>query len=205
MLCSCVTGCREGEVSVPLELFEVLPHYDHNHEMKFDKYFFFFFSFTNERLKKRACKMSCPPESVLCGTAFCWNKQLRVFLGMSQWGLHIMWLKFSSGFISGPWLGHSGTWICFVLNHLCLGLFSFWQVNHLPQSPAFWRLQQIFLQLFPVFCSVHLFFPTLSSLSLLMKCTPGHDVATTMFDNGDGAHRVMCSATFTPYKKRIGI
>ena len=43
--------------------------------------------------------------------------------------------RFSIGFRSGLWMGHSNTWICFDLNHsivalaVCLGSLSCWKVN----------------------------------------------------------------------------
>ena len=51
--------------------------------------------------------------------------------------------RFSIGFRSGLWLGHSNTWICFDLNHsivalaVCLGSLSCWKVKLRPSLKSF--------------------------------------------------------------------
>lgn len=85
--------------------------------------------------------------------------------------------RFSIGFRSGLWLGHSNTGICFILNHsivalaLCLGSLSCWKVNLCPSS-----LLQILagflprLSCFWLHPSSHQLWP--ASLSLLKKSSP---------------------------------
>ena len=116
--------------------------------------------------------VSSPPESILCRTIFCCNYNCKSFWGClyqlctsREWHFcpffFVKFLKlcqigellgtaifkschrFSIGFRSGFWLGHSNTWIYFELNHsivalaVCLGLLSCWKVNLRPSLKSF--------------------------------------------------------------------
>ncbi len=92
--------------------------------------------------------------------------------------------RFSMGWRSGDWLGHSRTLMCFFLSHsfvalaVCFGSLSSWNTH---PRPIFNALA------LTVHGPVHRPFDAVQlSCPLSRKTPPKHNVSTSMFDGGDG-------------------
>ena len=101
--------------------------------------------------------------------------------------------RFSIGFRSGLWLGHSNTWICVDLNHsivalaVCFGLLSCWKVKLCPSLKSFADSNRFSSKIVLYFPSSHQFNPVPAE----KKASPQHDAATTMCHGGYGVVRVI--------------
>ncbi len=99
--------------------------------------------------------------------------------------------RFSMGWRSGDWLGHSRTLMCFFLSHsfvalaVCFGSLSCWNTH---PRPIFNALA------LTVHGPVHRPFDAVQlSCPLSRKTPPKHNVSTSMFDGGDGVLGVIGS------------
>lgn len=99
------------------------------------KSYIYFFKLKKKQQKSWPCKIIQTPALILCRTTFncnCFRWDYgRKFLGYGLWAAQDHWDWMASvceqhfsdlsthsiGFGTGLWLGHSNTWICFVLNH----------------------------------------------------------------------------------------
>ncbi len=105
--------------------------------------------------------------------------------------------RFSMGFRSGDWLGHSWTLMCFFLSHsfvalaVCFESLSCWKTHPWPIFNALAGFNALALM---VHGPVHRPFDAVQlSCPLSRKTHPKHNVSTSMFDGGDGVLGVIGS------------
>lgn len=113
--------------------------------------------------------------------------------------------RFSIGFKSGDWLGHSSSFIFFLWNQLrvslavCLGSLSCWNVH-----PRFIFIilvdgSRYFIKNVSAHFSIHPSFNYVKFASTVCwKAAPHHDVPTSKLHCWYGVFRVMCSAICPP-------
>ncbi len=109
--------------------------------------------------------------------------------------------RFSLGFRSGNWLGHSRTLMCFLLSHsfvalaMCFGSLSCWKTHPRPVFNALAGSNALALT---VHGPVHLPFDAVQFSRPLTRKTLPNNVSTSMFDGGDGVLGVIhCSISVT--------
>ncbi len=94
--------------------------------------------------------------------------------------------RFSMGWRSGDWLGHSRTLMCFFLSHsfvalaVCFGSLSCWNTHPWPIFNALAGFNALALTVHRPFDAVQL------SCPFSRKTPPKHNVSTSMCDGGDG-------------------